>query len=84
MALLDEQRGDITVIGGDWNAYTGSSKDFQDGVCGRHGDGHLNTAGRAVRQLAASHSLVDLITWEHQDMNVSFFDHRNGMAKQLD
>jgi hypothetical protein len=44
----------------------------------------MNNAGRELRLLAASYSLVDLVTWERQMMMSSYYDKRTGTPKQLD
>ena len=72
------------VIAGDVNACTGSSRNFVDGVCGMFGSTYINEAGRSLRQLAATHELVDLLTFEQQEIQSSFHDYRNGQDKQLD
>ena len=83
-ALDDAQPGDITLLIGDTNACTGTAGDYDDGVCGEHGSTYLNEAGDNLRRVMASHQMADLLTWEPQTMNTSFFDHRTGRAKQLD
>jgi hypothetical protein len=55
-----------------------------EGVCGEHGSTYINTSGRTLRQFAATHQLVDLLTYEHQEYRLSFHDYRYGHDKQLD
>ena len=83
-ALRDQQHGDLLIVAGDFNACTGNEKSLQDGVCGPFGSTYLNEAGRKLRAVAASHQLIDLVTCEQQQMKSSYYDKRNGKAKQLD
>ena len=83
-ALQDQKSGDLLVVAGDFNACTGTNLHIEDGVCGPHGDNYTNDAGRTIRLLAATHQLVDLVTFEKQKMNASYYDKRTSKAKQLD
>jgi exonuclease III len=83
-AISEAKSDDLMVMGGDWNACTGTSANLNDGVCGQWGTPYLNRSGRVLRTLAAFHHLSDLVTFHQQDMASTFFDHRCGKAKQLD
>jgi exonuclease III len=83
-AVSATRPGDVLVLAGDANACTGTSRNFDDGVCGSHGHLYLNEAGRRFRGFAAYNELVDLLTWERQKMTTSFHDYRTGHDKQLD
>ena len=64
MAIGEAKSGDILVMAGDTNACTGNNTAYHDGVCGPFGDPYINSAGRALRLIAAVHQLLDLTTWE--------------------
>ena len=84
LALQSTQIDDLVVLAGDFNACTGTCDNYVDGVCGRFGPTYINNAGRTLRNLAATHELVDLLTFESQSIQTSFHGHRNGQDKQLD
>jgi hypothetical protein len=75
---------DIKVIVGDFNASMGVSTGDYDLMCGNEGIPHQNENGRRLKSFVGMQDLVDLVSWEKQNLPATHYDMRTRMGRQLD
>ena len=68
--ILGRVNKDVVLIWmGDFNASLGVATDASDCVCGEHGNTHRNEAGTTIRNMAAMHGMVDLVSHYAQEVD---------------
>ena len=83
-ALEATKDNDICILAGDMNACMGVKEGEGDKVCGEYGIQRQTAIGREMKTIAAMFQLRDLITWEKQTVEGTYWDIKTQTRRQLD